>query len=109
MSSSMANPKKKETRELRKIIHCFKVGIAMTLVSLYYYYNPWSDNTTQGAAMWAVMTVVVVFEFTVGKFFLYISRLQARENTHPHACMLRYNIYIYIYINCRWMYIQRIE
>ncbi|KAJ0971101.1 hypothetical protein J5N97_019060 [Dioscorea zingiberensis] len=62
----MANPEKKETHELRKTIHCIKVGIAMTLVSLYYYTNPWSNINSQGAAMWAVMTVVVVFEFTVG-------------------------------------------
>lgn len=50
----------------RKVIHGFKVGIALALVSLFYYTRPLYDGVG-GAAMWAVMTVVVVFEFTVGK------------------------------------------
>lgn len=51
----------------RRVIHSFKVGLALTLVSLFYYFQPLYDSFGV-SAMWAVMTVVVVFEFTVGKF-----------------------------------------
>lgn len=50
----------------RKLIHGVKVGIALALVSFYYYTQPLYDGVGD-AAMWAVMTVVVTFEFTVGK------------------------------------------
>ncbi|ONK56733.1 uncharacterized protein A4U43_C10F12190 [Asparagus officinalis] len=49
----------------RKVVHGLKVGLALALVSLFYYTRPLYDGVG-GAAMWAVMTVVVVFEFTVG-------------------------------------------
>jgi hypothetical protein len=52
----------------RKFIHCLKVGIALTAVSLFYYFNPLYDGVGKNA-MWAVMTVVVVFEYTAGKYF----------------------------------------
>ncbi|KAK4728942.1 hypothetical protein R3W88_021930 [Solanum pinnatisectum] len=51
--------------EPRKVIHCLKVGIALSIVSLFYYMRP-LYNGVGGTAMWAVMTVVVVFENTVG-------------------------------------------
>lgn len=50
----------------RRVIHSLKVGIALTLVSLFYYSRPLYDGFGV-AGMWAVLTVVVVFEFTVGK------------------------------------------
>ncbi|KAI7736978.1 hypothetical protein M8C21_027254, partial [Ambrosia artemisiifolia] len=50
----------------RKFIHCFKVGVALMVVSLFYYMRPLYDGVG-GSAMWAVMTVVVVFEYTVGR------------------------------------------
>ncbi|OMO98037.1 Aluminum-activated malate transporter [Corchorus capsularis] len=58
------------TRELgqddpRRIIHSLKVGLALTLVSLFYYFKPLYDGFGD-SAMWAVLTVVVVFEFSVG-------------------------------------------
>ncbi|OIV90691.1 hypothetical protein TanjilG_15077 [Lupinus angustifolius] len=49
----------------RKFIHCLKVGIALTCVSLFYYLKPLYDGVG-GNAMWAVMTVIVVFENTAG-------------------------------------------
>lgn len=49
----------------RKLIHSFKVGLALTLVSLFYYFQPLYSSFGV-SAMWAVMTVVVVFEFSVG-------------------------------------------
>lgn len=51
----------------RRIIHSLKVGLALTIVSLLYYARPLYDGFGV-AGMWAVLTVVVVFEFTVGKF-----------------------------------------
>ncbi|XVF69257.1 hypothetical protein PTKIN_Ptkin11bG0066600 [Pterospermum kingtungense] len=49
----------------RRVVHSLKVGLALSLVSLFYYYQPLYDNFGV-SAMWAVMTVVVVFEFSVG-------------------------------------------
>ncbi|OMP04184.1 Aluminum-activated malate transporter [Corchorus olitorius] len=49
----------------RRIIHSLKVGLALTLVSLFYYFKPLYDGFGD-SAMWAVLTVVVVFEFSVG-------------------------------------------
>lgn len=54
----------------RKIVHSFKVGLALTLVSLFYYYRPLYDGFGVNA-MWAVLTVVVVFEFSVGKHSIF--------------------------------------
>ncbi|KAJ6408803.1 hypothetical protein OIU84_008491 [Salix udensis] len=49
----------------RRIIHSLKVGLAITLISLFYYFEPLYDGFGV-SAMWAVMTVVLVFEFSVG-------------------------------------------
>ncbi|XP_010247137.1 PREDICTED: aluminum-activated malate transporter 8 isoform X2 [Nelumbo nucifera] len=49
----------------RRIAHALKVGLALTLVSLIYYYRPLYDGFGI-SGMWAVLTVVVVFEFSVG-------------------------------------------
>lgn len=48
-----------------KVVHCLKVGLALSLVSIFYYMRPLYDGVG-GNAMWAIMTVVVVFESTVG-------------------------------------------
>ncbi|KAG4187497.1 hypothetical protein ERO13_A08G081200v2 [Gossypium hirsutum] len=53
------------TNDPRKVIHCIKVGLALAIVSLFYFMRPLYDGVG-GNAMWAVMTVVVVFEPTVG-------------------------------------------
>nr|XP_043630008.1 aluminum-activated malate transporter 10-like isoform X2 [Erigeron canadensis]XP_043630012.1 aluminum-activated malate transporter 10-like isoform X2 [Erigeron canadensis] len=49
----------------RKMFHCLKVGAALTIVSLFYYIRLLYDGFG-GNALWALMTVVVVFEYTVG-------------------------------------------
>ena len=49
----------------RRIIHSLKVGLAITLVSMLYYVRPLFDGFGV-SGMWALITVVVVFEFTVG-------------------------------------------
>lgn len=50
----------------RRVIHSFKVGFSLTLVSLLYLLEPLFQGIGQ-SAIWAVMTVVVVLEFTAGK------------------------------------------
>lgn len=50
----------------RRLIHAFKVGLSLTLVSLLYLLEPFYKSIGQ-SAIWAVMTVVVVLEFTAGK------------------------------------------
>lgn len=61
----------------RRVTHSIKVGISLTLVSLLYLLDPLlkghgvitkeiGDNV-----LWAVMTVVVVLEFTAGKLILH--------------------------------------
>lgn len=52
--------------DARKVIHGFKVGLALTAVSLFYYMRPLYEGVG-GNAMWALMTVVMVFDNTVGK------------------------------------------
>ena len=49
----------------RRVIHAFKVGLSLTLVSLLYLTEPLFKGIGQNA-IWAVMTVVVVLEFTAG-------------------------------------------
>jgi hypothetical protein len=50
----------------RKLAHGFKMALALTLCSVFYYVQPLYAFTGHNA-MWAVLTVVVVFEYTVGK------------------------------------------
>jgi hypothetical protein len=51
-----------------KVVHCLKVGLALSLVSIFYYMRPLYDGVG-GNAMWAIMTVVLVFESNVGATF----------------------------------------
>ncbi|KHG28575.1 Aluminum-activated malate transporter 12 -like protein [Gossypium arboreum] len=63
----------------RRMIHAFKVGLSLTLVSLLYLMEPLFKGIGTNA-IWAVMTVVVVLEFTAGttatymRFFPYIKK-----------------------------------
>ncbi|XP_075524103.1 aluminum-activated malate transporter 2-like [Primulina tabacum] len=50
----------------RRVVHSFKVGLAIILVSLFYYFDDPIYDGFGVSAMWAVITVVVVFEFSVG-------------------------------------------
>ncbi|KAL8150557.1 hypothetical protein V2J09_020365 [Rumex salicifolius] len=49
----------------RRALHALKVGTSLTLVTLLYLIQPLSEGIGQNA-IWAVMTVVVVLEFTAG-------------------------------------------
>lgn len=63
--------------EPKKVIHGLKVGLAISVVSIFYYTRPLYEGVG-GNAMWAVMTVVVIFESTIGQYlnsltFCYLS------------------------------------
>ncbi|XP_076907627.1 aluminum-activated malate transporter 8-like [Bidens hawaiensis] len=49
----------------RRIAHSFKVALAITLVSMVYYLRPLYKGIGD-AGVWAILTVVVVFEYTAG-------------------------------------------
>ncbi|CAN6439038.1 unnamed protein product [Victoria cruziana] len=49
----------------RRICHAFKVGLALTIVTIFYFVRPLYEGMGENA-MWAVITVAVVFEYTVG-------------------------------------------
>lgn len=51
--------------DMKKLIHSVKVGVALVLVSLLYLLDPLYSQVGENA-MWAIMTVVVVFEFYAG-------------------------------------------
>ncbi|CAN8247060.1 unnamed protein product [Cochlearia groenlandica] len=61
----MKEVKRVAKEDPRRVVHSFKVGLVLALVSSFYYYQPLYDSFGVNA-MWAVMTVVVVFEFSVG-------------------------------------------
>ncbi|KAL9405347.1 hypothetical protein Peur_002319 [Populus x canadensis] len=58
------NIKKLGQEDPRRVIHSLKVGLALTLVSTFYYFRLFKNLGVD--AIWAVMTVVLVFEFSVG-------------------------------------------
>ncbi|XP_019051508.1 PREDICTED: aluminum-activated malate transporter 14-like [Nelumbo nucifera] len=51
--------------DYKRLIHSIKVGAALVLVSLFFALNPLYKQVGENA-MWAVMTVVVIFEFYAG-------------------------------------------
>ncbi|KAI3938585.1 hypothetical protein MKW98_016090, partial [Papaver atlanticum] len=57
--------KKVGTDDPRRVTHSFKAGLALSLVSLLYY-NKSLYGGFGSSIIWAVFTVVVVFEFRVG-------------------------------------------
>ncbi|KMT12607.1 hypothetical protein BVRB_5g098460 [Beta vulgaris subsp. vulgaris] len=59
------NIKKIAKDDPRRMIHSLKMALALTLVSMFYYVRPLYDGFGV-SGMWAVLTVVVVFEFSVG-------------------------------------------
>lgn len=69
-----ATTKKLARDDPRRVVHALKVGLAITLVSLLYYFRPLYDGFGT-STMWAIITVIVVFEFSVGKnlFFIFIT------------------------------------
>lgn len=60
------NVGKEDTRRLK---HALKVGVSLTLVSLLYLMEPFFKGIGKNA-IWAVMTVVVVLEFSAGNYII---------------------------------------
>ncbi|XAR58535.1 hypothetical protein NMG60_11013966, partial [Bertholletia excelsa] len=56
---------KQSKPEVRRAIHSVKVGVALVVISLLYLLDPLYNQVGENA-MWAIMTVVVVFEFFAG-------------------------------------------
>ncbi|GAB4826041.1 Aluminum-activated malate transporter 4 [Ancistrocladus abbreviatus] len=52
----------------RKVIFAAKMGLALALISLLIFFREPFDFISQNS-LWAVMTVVVVFEFSIGATF----------------------------------------
>ncbi|KAK6937515.1 Aluminum-activated malate transporter [Dillenia turbinata] len=55
----------KNAHDMMKIIHSIKVGIALLIVSLLFLLDPLFEKVGENA-MWAIMTVVVIFEYYAG-------------------------------------------
>nr|XP_043638388.1 aluminum-activated malate transporter 2-like [Erigeron canadensis] len=55
----------KYEHHLKNLIHSFKVGLALVLVSLLYILDPLFEQVGENA-MWAIMTIEVIFEFFAG-------------------------------------------
>ncbi|XP_030552802.1 aluminum-activated malate transporter 12-like [Rhodamnia argentea] len=55
----------KGDHDVRRVVHSVKVGVALVLVSLFYLLDPLYERVGENA-MWAIMTVVVIFEFFAG-------------------------------------------
>ncbi|CAN1766038.1 Aluminum-activated malate transporter 13 [Linum perenne] len=51
---------------VRKWVHSAKVGVAVVVVSLLYFLDPLYKEVGDDNAIWAIMTVVVIFEFHAG-------------------------------------------
>lgn len=73
VTNAAKEAKKLAEDDPRRVVHSFKVGLAISLVSLFYYFDDPIYDGFGVSAMWAVITVVVVFEFSVGKFIKLIS------------------------------------
>ncbi|KAI3514630.1 hypothetical protein L1887_13207 [Cichorium endivia] len=56
---------KHQQQHAKKVIHCIKVGTALVLISLLYLLDPLFEQVGENA-MWAIMTVVVVYDFYAG-------------------------------------------
>lgn len=79
ISNVVRHVKSLSKQDMRKLTHSVKVGIALVLVSLLYLIDPLYDQVGENA-MWAIMTVVVMFEFYAGLLPQKISVPQSISN-----------------------------
>lgn len=71
----------------RRVIHSVKLGLALVFVSLLYLINPMFKQVGENA-MWAIMTVVVMFEFYAGFSLSFsLTRESVHTHTHTHVCV----------------------
>ncbi|KAI4322474.1 hypothetical protein L6164_022166 [Bauhinia variegata] len=79
--ANLANKTKKLGQDdPRRVTHSLKVGLALTLVSMFFYFRALYDDFGANS-IWAVMTVVVVMEFSVGAimtFMRFVPGVKAR-------------------------------
>lgn len=92
----------------RRVAHSLKVGLALTLVSVVYYVTPLFNGFGGSSAMWAVLTVVIVMEFTVGIFtYLFTCTFTLKIDRSNLSFVRRTIIYI-LYYNILCTYVQLI-
>ncbi|KAK9146714.1 hypothetical protein Sjap_006617 [Stephania japonica] len=71
----------------RKVIHSLKVGFALVLVSLFYFVDTLYKQVGENA-MWAVMTVVVIFEFSAGVLASYSRLVPSFKKKFDYGAMI---------------------
>ncbi|KAI8545583.1 hypothetical protein RHMOL_Rhmol07G0050800 [Rhododendron molle] len=66
----IGNAVAKEGREdPRKVVHSVKVGMAVTVASMVYLLEPLFHGMGRNNSLWAVLTVILILEFTAGATF----------------------------------------
>lgn len=88
--------KKLAKDDSRRVVHAFKVGLAISLVSLLYYFKALYDGFGT-STMWAIVTVIVVVEFSVGKW-----------NIGRSFQLIFFHIYIELYNNTQQLKIMNV-
>lgn len=63
----------------RRVKHALKVGVSLTLVSLLYLLEPLFKGIGSNA-MWAVLTVVVVLEFSAGNYSIFLYKFMYKDS-----------------------------
>eukprot|EP00253_Pinus_taeda_P026551 PITA_26551 len=71
----------------RRIMHAIKVGIALSVASMFYLTDKLFHGVG-GNAIWAIMTVVVVFEFTAGAVATYLRFLPNIKRKYDYGVLI---------------------
>eukprot|EP00253_Pinus_taeda_P026671 PITA_26671 len=71
----------------RTIMHAIKVGLALSAVSLFYLLDKLFHSVGDNA-IWAIMTVVVVFEFTAGAGATYLRFLPNIKRKYDYGVLI---------------------
>ncbi|KAF7815083.1 aluminum-activated malate transporter 14-like [Senna tora] len=81
IGSYLRDKKKSDENDTRKVIHSIKVGFSLVLVSLLYLLDPLYDQAGDNA-MWAIMIVLVIFEFYAGLVKIVFSEESIRSTVY---------------------------
>ncbi|CAA7014499.1 unnamed protein product [Microthlaspi erraticum] len=71
----------------RRVKHALKVGVSLTLVSLLYLLEPLFKGIGN-SAIWAVMTVVVVLEFSAGAAITYLRFIPYIKKNYDYGMLI---------------------
>ncbi|EOA15110.1 hypothetical protein CARUB_v10028483mg [Capsella rubella] len=71
----------------RRVKHALKVGVSLTLVSLLYLMEPLFKGIGN-SAIWAVMTVVVVLEFSAGALITYLRFIPYIKKNYDYGMLI---------------------